>query len=57
MLFNGRKFDIWVYGMITSNNGVLRGYLCSEGYIRTSSHSFNPGNYSDKHIHLTNDAV
>ena len=43
--------------MITSNNGVLRGYLCSEGYIRTSSHLFNPGNYSDKHIHLTNDAV
>lgn len=57
MLFNGRKFDIRVYGMMTSVAGVLRGYICSEGYIRTSSQLFIPDQYHDKYVHLTNDAI
>lgn len=41
MLFNGRKFDIRVFGLLTSFNGAINGYISSEGYFRTSSHLFN----------------
>ena len=36
-LYNGRKFDIRHYMMITSVNGILKGYWYQDGYIRTSS--------------------
>ena len=42
---------------MTSNNGVIRGYICTEGYIRTSSLSFNIEQLNDVYVHLTNDAV
>ena len=37
LLYNGRKFDIRAYMLITINNGKLRGYWYQDGYIRTSS--------------------
>ena len=37
LLFNKRKFDIRVYLLMTSQNGILKGYWYEEGYIRTSS--------------------
>lgn len=36
-LYNGRKFDIRHYMMLTSVNGVIKAYWYKEGYIRTSS--------------------
>ena len=36
-LFNKRKFDIRCFLLLTSQNGVQKGYLFEEGYIRTSS--------------------
>lgn len=42
---------------MTSNNGVIRGYLCSEGYIRTSSSFYSLSGLDDKFAHLTNDAI
>jgi hypothetical protein len=57
MLINGRKFDIRVFGLATSNHGTIRGYICSEGYIRTSSSQFQSNNFDDQFAHLTNDAI
>ena len=57
LLINKRKFDIRMYGMITSMNGCLKGYFYEEGYIRTSSKEYSLKNLSSKAIHLTNDAV
>lgn len=39
-LYNGRKFDIRHYMMITSVNGILKAYWYKEGYIRTSSEKY-----------------
>ena len=36
-LYNGRKFDIRHYLLMTSVNGILKAYWYKEGYIRTSS--------------------
>lgn len=56
LLYYRRKFDIRHYMMITSINGLLKGYFYRDGYIRTTSTEYslktNCGN-----IHLTNDAV
>ena len=42
--------------MLTSVNGVLKGYIYRDMYFRTSSKQFDLLNFS-KYIHLTNDAV
>ena len=57
LLINRRKFDIRMYGMLTSINGLIKGYFYEEGYIRTSSKEFTLKNLANKTIHLTNDAV
>lgn len=57
MLFKKRKFDLRCFMMLTTINGVQKGYWYKEGYIRTSSTAFSLKNMGDKFIHLTNDAV
>ena len=57
LLIHKRKFDIRCYGMLTSINGLIKGYFHSEGYLRTSSKEFNNKCLTNKYIHLTNDAV
>eukprot|EP00826_Nyctotherus_ovalis_P048661 TRINITY_DN5755_c0_g1_i5.p1 TRINITY_DN5755_c0_g1~~TRINITY_DN5755_c0_g1_i5.p1 ORF type:complete len:761 (-),score=172.55 TRINITY_DN5755_c0_g1_i5:526-2808(-) len=57
LLINKRKFDIRMYGMLTSINGVIKGYFYEEGYIRTSCKEYTLKNLAQKAIHLTNDAV
>lgn len=37
MLISGRKFDIRAFAMMTSVNGVLKGYMYRDCYFRTSS--------------------
>jgi len=56
MLYNKRKFDIRCYMLLTSQNGVFKGYWYADGYIRTSSKEFTTKSLN-KYIHLTNDAV
>jgi tubulin--tyrosine ligase len=43
--------------LITSVNGIIKGYWYEEGYIRTSSNIYNIDNIDDRIMHLTNDAV
>lgn len=57
LLFQGRKFDIRAYGMLTSINSMIKGYFYEDGYLRTSSKDFTLQNLKSKFIHLTNDAV
>jgi hypothetical protein len=38
LLYNGRKFDIRTYMLVSINNGKLRAYWYQDGYIRTSSY-------------------
>eukprot|EP00347_Sterkiella_histriomuscorum_P022577 403337958 len=57
LLIYKRKFDIRVYGMLTSVYGNLKGYFYEDGYLRTSSKEFQVGNFTNKYIHLTNDAI
>jgi hypothetical protein len=42
--------------MLTSVNGILKGYWYRDGYIRTSSSEYTTKN-ADTRVHLTNDAV
>ena len=42
--------------MITSVNGILKGYWYREGYVRTTSSEFTLST-KDGAVHLTNDAV
>lgn len=56
-LYNKRKFDIRCYILITTVNGVVKGYWYNEGYIRTTSRQFNLKNLDNKLVHLTNDAI
>lgn len=56
-LIHRRKFDIRLYALLTSANGVLQAYYYTEGYLRTSSKEFSMANISNKLVHLTNDAV
>ncbi|OMJ68400.1 hypothetical protein SteCoe_34156 [Stentor coeruleus] len=56
-LVNKRKFDIRLYTLITSTNGIAQAYFYQEGYIRTSSKDYNRKAIDNKFIHLTNDAV
>ena len=57
LLINKRKFDIRIFGMITSVNGIIKGYFYDEGYIRTSSKKYTLKNLNDKIVHLTKDAI
>lgn len=57
LLVNQRKFDIRVFAMVTSINGVNQGYYYQEGYIRTSSREFDLEELDDRFVHLTNDAI
>ena len=43
--------------MLTSINGVLKGYMYKDVYFRTSSKPFDLNNLSNRYVHLTNDAV
>lgn len=56
LLISGRKFDVRAYAMLTSTNGVLKGYMYRDCYFRTSSKPFDLTNLN-RVIHLTNDAV
>ena len=56
-LINRRKFDIRLYSLVTSINGVLQGYFYQEGYLRTACKFYNPNDLDNKFIHLTNDAI
>lgn len=42
--------------LMTSQNGILKGYWYQDGYIRTTSKEYSLKNFN-KMIHLTNDAV
>jgi hypothetical protein len=44
LLIKKRKFDIRVYGMLTSVYGCLKGYFYEDGYMRTSSKEFSLSN-------------
>jgi tubulin--tyrosine ligase len=57
LLINSRKFDIRVYAMLTSINGVMKGFMYRDCYFRTSSKAFDLTNLQNKFIHLTNDAI
>lgn len=57
LLFQGRKFDLRHYMLVTCVAGTLRGYWYSQGYVRTSSSPFTLKNSRDLYVHLTNDAV
>ena len=57
LLINRRKFDIRMFGLLTSVNGIIKGYFYEEGYIRTSCKEYTLNNFENKVIHLTNDAV
>lgn len=56
MLFNGRKFDIRMWVLISHEMKV---YLFREGYLRTSSYSYtiSGDKLADLNVHLTNNAV
>lgn len=56
LLYNGRKFDLRHYLMVTSTEGKLRGYFYELGYVRTTSYLFSLVK-SYPQIHLTNDAI
>ena len=43
--------------MLTSHNGVLKGYMYRDVYFRTSSKPFDLDDLTNRQIHLTNDAV
>ena len=57
LLIDGRKFDIRCFALLTSVNGMKKGYFYQGGYLRTSSHKFELNDVQDKFIHLTNDAI
>jgi tubulin polyglutamylase TTLL1 len=56
LLYNGRKFDLRTYMLVTSHNGKTKAYWYQDGYVRTSSAYFSLED-TDPYIHLTNDAV
>jgi tubulin---tyrosine ligase len=57
MLYNGRKFDIRHFLLISCVNGSYKAYWFEEGYARTSSSLFTLKRGSTNFVHLTNDAI
>lgn len=57
LLYQGRKFDIRHYMLISCIAGSMKAYWYQEGYVRTSSSNFSLKNSKDLYVHLTNDAV
>lgn len=57
LLVHKRKFDIRVFGLLTSVNGRLQGYFYEDGYLRTSSKEFTLKHLTNRFVHLTNDAI
>jgi tubulin polyglutamylase TTLL1 len=57
LLYNGRKFDIRTYMLVSINNKTLRAYWYQDGYVRTSSYVWKLNDFADSFIHLTNDAI
>ena len=57
LLIHNRKFDIRGYALLTSINGVVKGYMYRDCYFRTSSKQFDLSNLHSRYIHLTNDAI
>lgn len=43
--------------MLTSMNGVLKGFFYRDCYLRTSSKPFDLSDLTNRLVHLTNDAV
>jgi tubulin---tyrosine ligase len=57
LLFAGRKFDIRIFCVIASINSKIKGYLYTDGYLRTSCKEFSLDNLGARYVHLTNDAI
>lgn len=55
LLYQGRKFDIRAFCLLTCYNRRVKAYWHDEGYIRTTSQSFSLGDISNLDVHLTND--
>ena len=56
LLYQGRKFDIRSYMLVTWVKNVMNGYVYEECYVRTSSKAFDIDS-QNKYVHLTNDAI
>lgn len=57
LLYQKRKFDIRCFLLISTVNGIQKGYWYQDGYIRTSSAEFSLDDVKNRLVHLTNDAV
>ena len=56
-MISKRKFDFRVFALLTSINQKYKGYFYEDGYLRTSSRTYDLQSLDDKFIHLTNDAI
>lgn len=58
LLFNGAKFDLRIYVLITSFH-PLRIYMFNDGLVRfaSSKYTSNPSSLSDPFVHLTNYSI
>ena len=54
LLVRGRKFDIRLYVLVTSD---LKVFMYRDSYVRTCSTAYDAANCADKSMHLTNDYV
>ena len=57
LLIHRRKFDIRIFTLVTSFNGVIQAYFYLDGYLRTSCKEFTLKKVTNRYVHLTNDAV
>jgi Tubulin-tyrosine ligase family len=57
LLYNGRKFDVRMFMLITWVNGNMKLYFFEDGYVRTATNNFSLENLEDQFIHLTNEAI
>lgn len=55
LLYDGRKFDIRAFCLITCYNRRIKAFWHEEGYIRTASRAFSLADVDNLDIHLTND--
>ena len=58
-LIHKRKFDIRVFALFTAHQQpqALRGYIYEEGYLRTCCKEYDPMQFENRFMHLTNDAI